>query len=221
MASRISVRSHFGNPHVTAGRHKTAVTPSSPAKTSNEDATMVTFHHGGSMSQTDLLSWDFGGSAIDYSSPTHATHLITRPQGIVTPDHSFGEREQGSGSPSSVHPLNLPMFLPGSSHNWRSARRVSVGLPSQYPTHDRNNSLTSSILEELQDFDEFFESSVSLQRTDCMELDIETKMSPAATTNPETSSCRECPIGQSRHKRRSRNHAMGTKDFYDKVLKEL
>lgn len=177
---------------------------------------------GDTMPEANLVAWDFAGGDGSCSSPTHSTQMmmiIARPQGTVTPDHSFGEREQISASQSSSRPLNLPAFLPFGSHHSRSDARVSVGLPSEYPTHNRNSSLASSLLEELQDFDEFFGSPASLERTHCIEQDEVSNMFSKATIDQGRGSLRG--TGKPRHRRRSRNHAMGTKDFYNKVLKDL
>ncbi|KAL3904342.1 MAG: hypothetical protein SGILL_010107, partial [Bacillariaceae sp.] len=92
-------------------------------------------------------------------------HLLSaKPRALVTPNPSFGDRDssnhsmEGSCSNSSSLPMYVPSGSPTSSstQTWDS-RRSSVGLPSAYPGHGRTSSLAEDLMEELKDFDEFYE----------------------------------------------------------------
>jgi len=94
-------------------------------------------------------------------------------------------RTTKSSSPTS-NCSSIPLYVPtgnmsGSHHQQHSPcspyrhrprlekRTSSIGLPSQYPGHDRSGSLESCVLEELQDFDEFFGPSFSSESLDTAE----------------------------------------------------
>jgi hypothetical protein len=93
---------------------------------------------------------------------------------------------------------SIPLYVPtgrmtGSHHQQHSPcspsyyhrprledRRLSIGLPSQYPGHDRSGSLESYVLEELLDFDESFGPSFSSES-----LNTEEECLPSGTSLTE------------------------------------
>lgn len=223
MTPPATTRSHLSSPLLTAGGYKRKVVHSSPS-TLSKDTLMTRLEESKHRFKHEVPAWDFPGSDCSNESPTYSTRMmvITKPQGLVTPDYGVGETEIVTPSTSSFHPLSLPTFLPfNGSNQSKYERRISVGLPSQYPTHDRANSLASSVLEEIQDFDEFFEPPRFLEGRDCMDVDNENVASLSPSKEQRRPLLRDTATGESRHKRRSRNRAMGTEDFYNLVLKEL
>jgi hypothetical protein len=231
MTSPAPTRSHFGNPFVTAGCSKRRIVPSIASPTIiTKDSQTTQIHE--SAERVTHLSWDIPGCDWSCGSPMYSTQSMvntTKPQGIVTPDHSFGEREHVSRSTTmpSFQQLDLPTYLPSSgSFHAKSARRISVGLPTEYLTRDRTNSLISTMSEELQDFDEFFKSPRNHHDgSDCMDVDDESnKTSPSSSMSkeqgrPTSRDSRNTELGHKQ--RRLRNRAMGNEDFTNLVLKHL
>jgi hypothetical protein len=174
-----SFRSHYGNPHVAAYYHQRS--PSSPSTFSRFLVDKTSSHE-----QEDPFSEkQTSSSTFDKETPTTTDHhpLSLLPLALessevgpempassarsqhhrfVTPNASFAERDPNDNSLESHPDVSFPVHFssggcsPG-QHSWSSAsKRASVGLPSLYPGHYRSSSLSETVMEELQDFDELF-----------------------------------------------------------------
>lgn len=105
-------------------------------------------------------------------------------------------RTTKSPTPPSSDCSSIPLYVPTGSmsesshqqHNpcspyhhrprlEKRTRTSSIGLPSQYPGHDRSSSLESTVLEELQDFDAFFGPSFSSESLNTEEECLSSRMS--------------------------------------------
>jgi hypothetical protein len=176
-----------------------------------------------------------------------------RPRSVVTPNPSFGDRDQSWPQEQLLHSMEWSLPTPTSNRQSPSSpgrrQRASVGLPSQYPSYDRNSSLIGALSEELQDFyDLFGSSSSSIQhRFDEKSMDMvafpytdEENNEKVASITPSSSSIsassseernqmmdvvQSTPTTTSpppkRKHRRSNNRALGTSDFFDLILKDL
>jgi len=217
-------------------------------------------------------------------------HQHQHQQILVSPIMSFAEREpQSYNRPSSSGDCSsIPLYVPTGYHNSnsnsnsngmlgsinkRTTAPASIGLPSQYPgssTLDPSNSLAITVLEELQDFDDYFAtlsySSDSCNDSTIHNIDVDDDDDDLILSSPQsaqpTKGAKDSPVlsvsllrrnrfsklasssllcippswssalatpgpamsierPPTRKHRRSRNFAMGSKEFYNAVLKDL
>jgi hypothetical protein len=224
---------HYGNPHITSAVYNHHRSPSSPSTFSKErvyrkdrqvDSSFPPSAQA-SVEQLCLLS-------LPTDSDASMPHLSSKPGRMVTPNPSFGER----GDSSMEH---LPDYVPhGAQHQPWDVKRSSVGLPSAYPGHGRNNSLAEAVMEELQDFEELFDSSCC---SNTMEVDASSSSTSSSSSPRGHQRASVAPVSdpdlvealsrvprrteakthpaRGKH-RRSCNQAMG-QDFFDQVLKDI
>jgi len=254
MVSPLTARSHYGNPLVTAVHTRTPSSPSSFAKeTSNKQFQADSWDDRRGQDQQQHQEQQPMPHPLSMGSHGHASGpLGPRPQRLVTPNPSFAERADSQTMEYfSDSSWPLPQYVPEGSASSPQAgcpvspnyqKRASVGLPSQYPSNSRGNSLVDCVLEELQDFEELFEAPPSatlhhrptvVDGSSSMEFVVDETIHKsqslgAATSIPASfsrhqlldasSSVSQIPVR--RHHRRSRNQALGSSDF-SQVLKQL
>jgi len=194
---------HFGNPLITAttdggysnisinsqcNNTKAPVSPDGSTFDKNDHAVKVKTMQLGSFDHFLLGHQQQQRKCINvspkrnrHSTSTSFAAEMDQPQSTTT-----------SGNCSIQVPLYVPtsICMSRSTATSTTAAAASIGLPSQYPGssghgHNRNNSLESSVLEELQDFDYFFglPSSSSDSSNDT------TATATATSTSTTTNTC--------------------------------
>lgn len=298
---------HFGNPLITATTgsgcsHYNNKAPASPAgstfskndnvKTSRsfENLLLVQYQQQQLQPRTNFSM----NPQQQHHQQQQQEHLQQQQRILVSQITSFAERElQSNNRPSSSGDCSsIPLYVPTGSNgnsnsnsmlgssNKRITTTASIGLPSQYPgssAHNRSMSLESSVLEELQDFDDFFGTTSSssdslndniiqnndggdgdgdddlhtsvfsssrsaqptkgandsavpsvslLRRNHVSELASSSLLCippswSSSLATPAAMTIERPPKTTIRKHRRSQNFAMGSKEFYNAVLKEL
>jgi hypothetical protein len=164
----------------------------------------------------------------------------------VTPNASFAEIDfQESNQKSQPRMTLVTLGNPsGQLSSWSSPaspKLASVGLPSLYPANPRSNTLEETVLEELYDFDEFFEqpcnSIPAMKSSDALgdvshtenrmqRLDLTSPVPDdddhisAASPSKKLENTPPSSPRRRRHRTRSRNKAMD-QNFFKSVMNEI
>jgi hypothetical protein len=162
---------HFGNPlmvGIVGYRYNPSISPGS------------TFSKNDDIKQTkqQSLALDEYLQQPRLTTPTTTpTTMRTTKLSSLTSDCSSIPLYVPTGSMSGSHHQQHNPCSPYHHRPRLEKRTASIGLPSQYPGHDRSSSLESSQLEELQDFDEFFGPSFSSESLNTEEECLSSRMS--------------------------------------------
>jgi hypothetical protein len=159
---------HFGNPlmiGIVGYRYNPSTSPGS------------TFSKNDDIKQTKQQSLALDEYLQQPRLTTPTTIRTTTKSSSPTSDCSSIPLYVPTGSMSGSHHQQHNPCSPY-HHRPRLEKRTSlIGLPSQYPVHDRSGSLESCVLEELQDFDEIFGPSFSSESLNTEEECLPSRMS--------------------------------------------